>query len=123
MWSFIDNIPQASLDFWFRWLTFLAIGLPILGAAMGGVCGWGAFIVSNRIGNLQKQIINRQNVEIETLKPWQLSADQQKSCWRNFVCFRLAKLRLLIVSWIVTGGILPSSLRGYLSQRGGQLAA
>jgi len=53
MWNFIDNIPQANLDSWFRGFTILAISLPILGAIMGGVCGWGAFIVSNRIGNLQ----------------------------------------------------------------------
>jgi hypothetical protein len=49
----IDSIPQASLDSWYRWLTIFAIGLPILGAIMGGVCGWGAFMVSSRISDLQ----------------------------------------------------------------------
>jgi hypothetical protein len=49
----IERIPQDSLDFWYRWLTGLAIGLPILGAILGGLCGWGAFNVSNRISNLQ----------------------------------------------------------------------
>lgn len=83
MWNFIDSIPQASLDFWYRWLTIFAIGLPILGAIMGGVCGWGAFIVSNRIGNLQtadlrqaEQTISRQNVEVQTLKSRGLSAEE-----------------------------------------------
>jgi hypothetical protein len=38
---------------------------------MGGMFGWGAFIVSNRIGNLQ-------TAEIQTLQPWHLSEDQQK---------------------------------------------
>jgi hypothetical protein len=51
--SVIDNVPRESLDAWFRILTFLAIGLPILGAIMGGICGWGAFAVSNRISDLQ----------------------------------------------------------------------
>src|ERR1700730_2666033 len=49
----IDSIPQASLDSCYRWLTIFAIGLPILGAIMGGVCGWGAFMVSSRISDLQ----------------------------------------------------------------------
>lgn len=49
MWNFIESIPQGSLDSWYRCLTFFAIGLPILGAVVGGVCGWGAFT----IGNLQ----------------------------------------------------------------------
>lgn len=51
--SFVDNIPQDSLDAWFRSLTFFAIGLPIVGAIMGGICGWGAFKVSGRISDLQ----------------------------------------------------------------------
>jgi hypothetical protein len=51
--SLFDNIPRASLDTWFRVLTFLSIGLPIVGAMMGGFCGWGAFKVSNRISDLQ----------------------------------------------------------------------
>jgi hypothetical protein len=83
MWNFIDSIPQASLDFWYRWLTIFAIGLPILGAIMGGVCGWGAFIVSNGIGNLQtadlrqaEQTIPRQNVEVQTLKSRGLSTEE-----------------------------------------------
>jgi hypothetical protein len=46
MWNFIDNLPQDSLDSWYRWLTIFTIGLPILGAIMGGICGWGAFTVS-----------------------------------------------------------------------------
>jgi hypothetical protein len=72
LWNFIDSIPLTSLDSWYRWFTILAIGLPILGAVMGGMFGWGAFIVSNRIGNLQ-------TAEIQTLQPWHLSEDQQKS--------------------------------------------
>ena len=71
MWNFIDSIPLTSLDSWYRWFTILAIGLPILGAVMGGMFGWGAFIVSNRIGNLQ-------TAEIQTLQPWHLLEDQQK---------------------------------------------
>ena len=51
--SMIENIPQSTLDLWYRWLTILAIGLPILGAIIGGVAGFAAFIVSNRIGDLQ----------------------------------------------------------------------
>ena len=53
MWSYINNIPRDNLDAWFRGLTVFAIGLPIAGAIMGGICGWGAFLVSERIGNLQ----------------------------------------------------------------------
>jgi hypothetical protein len=53
VWNFVNGMPQANLDFWYRWLTISAIGLPILGAIMGGVCGWGAFIVSGRISDLQ----------------------------------------------------------------------
>jgi len=71
LWNFIDSIPLTSLDSWYRWFTILAIGLPILGAVMGGMFGWGAFIVSNRIGNLQ-------TAEIQTLQPWHLLEDQQK---------------------------------------------
>jgi hypothetical protein len=53
MWNFVNNIPRDSLDAWFRVLTFLSIGLPIIGAIMGGICGWGAFKVSDRISDLQ----------------------------------------------------------------------
>lgn len=53
MWSFVNNIPRESLDPWFRVLTFLSIGLPIVGALIGGICGWGAFKVSDRISDLQ----------------------------------------------------------------------
>jgi hypothetical protein len=53
MWSLINNIPRDNLDAWFRWLTVFTIGLPIIGAIMGGICGWGAFLVSERIGSLQ----------------------------------------------------------------------
>jgi hypothetical protein len=49
----IDNIPAPSLDAWYRWLTFLAIGLPILGAVLGGFCGIASFMVSSRISDLQ----------------------------------------------------------------------
>ena len=53
MWNFVDNLSQNGLDSWYRGLTIFAIGLPILGAIAGGICGWGAFTVSNRISNLQ----------------------------------------------------------------------
>ena len=53
MWNFVNNIPRDNLDAWFRWLTGFAIGLPIFGAIVGGICGWGAFLVSQRIGTLQ----------------------------------------------------------------------
>jgi hypothetical protein len=83
MWNFVENIPRDSLDSWFRWLTLLTIVLPVLGAILGAVCGWGAFVVSNRIGDLQtadlrqaQQTISRQNTEIEHLKPWSLSETQ-----------------------------------------------
>jgi hypothetical protein len=59
MWNFIDNLPQDSLDSWYRWLTIFTIGLPILGAIMGGICGWGAFTVSNRISDLQAAALKR----------------------------------------------------------------
>jgi hypothetical protein len=51
--SFLDNLPQGSLDSWFRWLTIFAISFPILGAVIGGICAWGAFTVGNRISYLQ----------------------------------------------------------------------
>ena len=89
MWSFADSIPEASLDTWYRWLTILAIGLPILGAIMGGVFGWGAFIVSARIGDLQtthlnqaEQTISRQSVEIQSLKPREVLATQSNELLR-----------------------------------------
>jgi hypothetical protein len=50
---FIDNIPEPSLDSWYRWLTYFSIGLPILGAILGGLCGFAAFRVSGRINDLQ----------------------------------------------------------------------
>jgi hypothetical protein len=40
MWNFVDNLSQDGLDSWYRWLTILAIGLPIFGAVAGGICGW-----------------------------------------------------------------------------------
>lgn len=48
MGYFIDNIPELSLNSWYRWLTYLSIGLPI-----GGLCGIAAFRVSGRINDLQ----------------------------------------------------------------------
>jgi hypothetical protein len=51
--NLVENIPQANLDSWYRWLTILAIGLPIVGAFLGGIAGVAAFMVSNRIGDLQ----------------------------------------------------------------------
>jgi hypothetical protein len=99
VWNFIDNIPKDSLDSWYRWLTIFAIGLPILGAILGGVFGWGAFIVSNRIGNLQtadfrkaEQTISRQNAEIETLKPWRLSGEQQEKLAQELRSFSAGKI-------------------------------
>ena len=76
MWNVIDNIPQASLNSWFRWLTIFAIGLPILGAITGGVCGWGAFIVSTRIGNLQTADLREAEQTIQTLTPRHITKDQ-----------------------------------------------
>ncbi len=49
MWNFADSLPEGSLNSWYRWLTLLTIGLPIL----GGVCGYAAFMVSSRISGLQ----------------------------------------------------------------------
>lgn len=75
MFNFINSIPQTSLDSWYRWLTFLAIGLPVLGAILGAVCGWGAFRASNRIAYLQaadlrqaQETIAHQNIAIESVK-------------------------------------------------------
>ena len=80
MWSVIDNIPEASLYFWYRWLTIFAIGLPILGAIMGGVFGWGAFIVSSRISDLQavalKQAKNTATEARELARPRRLSPEE-----------------------------------------------
>jgi hypothetical protein len=70
MWSFANNIPENSSDSWYRWLTIFAIGLPIVGAVMGGICGWGAFIVSTRIGNLQ-------TATIQTLQPRHITKEQK----------------------------------------------
>jgi hypothetical protein len=53
MWNFVNNISQANLDVWYRWLTISTIVIPIVGALIGGICGWGAFVVSNRIRDLQ----------------------------------------------------------------------
>lgn len=53
MGYFVDNIAEPSLDSWYRWLTYFAIGLPILGAALGGLCGFAALMVSGRISDLQ----------------------------------------------------------------------
>ncbi len=65
MWNLIENMPQASLDSWYRWLTYFAIGLPILGAAMGGVSGWAAFIVNSRISDLQAVALKQQLAEAD----------------------------------------------------------
>lgn len=53
MGHLIYNIPGPSLNSWYRCLTVLAIALPILGAILGGLCGYAAFMVSSRISNLQ----------------------------------------------------------------------
>jgi hypothetical protein len=45
----INSIPEQSLGPWYRRLTYFAIGLPIL----GGLCGYIASMVSNRISDLQ----------------------------------------------------------------------
>jgi hypothetical protein len=78
----IDSIPQASLDSWYRWLTIFAIGLPILGAIMGGVCGWGAFVVSSRISDLQvvalKQAENTATEAKELARPRRLSPEESR---------------------------------------------
>ena len=80
----IDSIPQASLRFWYCWLTIFAIGLPILGAIMGGVCGWGAFIVSSRISDLQvaalRQAENTATEAEELARPRRLSLEELGRC-------------------------------------------
>lgn len=53
MGDFIDNIPEQSLDSWYRWLTYFSIGIPILGAILGGLCGFATIRVSGRINELQ----------------------------------------------------------------------
>jgi hypothetical protein len=69
MWNFVDNLSQDGLDSWYRWLTIFAIGLPILGAIAGGICGWGAFTVSNRINDLQAAALKHaQNTAAEARK-------------------------------------------------------
>jgi len=62
MWNFADSLPESSLDSWYRWLTVLTIGLPIL----GGLCGFAAFMVSSRISSLQALALkNAQNTAAE----------------------------------------------------------
>jgi hypothetical protein len=77
VWSFIDNIPEGSLESWYRWLTIFAIGLPIVGVIAGGVCGWGGFVVSNRIGKLQTLALNQAKEDANTantrLQYWDVS--------------------------------------------------
>ena len=75
MCNFINNIPPTNLDSWFRGLTILTIALPIVGAILGGVCGWGAFVVNTRIANLQiaqlvqaKQAADTANEELEKIR-------------------------------------------------------
>jgi hypothetical protein len=75
MWHFIESLPEASLDSWYRWLTFFAIGLPILGAITGGICGWGAFVVSGRVSDLQTTALHR----LEAAKQPRHLTEQQKS--------------------------------------------
>jgi hypothetical protein len=58
MGYFVDNIAEPSLDSWYRLLTYFAIGLPILGAILGGLCGIAAFRVSSRISDLQAIALN-----------------------------------------------------------------
>ena len=77
MWSFIDHIPEVSLDSWYRWLTIFAIGLPIIGAITGGLCGRGAFMVSDRIANLQTLTVKQAKEDANTantrLQYWEVS--------------------------------------------------
>jgi len=77
MWSFIDHMPEGSLDSWYRWLTIFAIGLPIIGAITGGICGWGAFMVSDRIANLQTLTVEQAKEDANTantrLQYWEVS--------------------------------------------------
>lgn len=66
MGSLID-LPEASLDSWYRWLTILTIVLPILGAILGGLCGGAAFIVGSRISNLQTMALNQAKNQLDYL--------------------------------------------------------
>lgn len=63
---------------WYRWLTFLAIGLPVLGAVLGAVCGWSAFRVSDRIGDLQTADLRQAQQTIAALKSRRIAAEQEK---------------------------------------------
>jgi hypothetical protein len=76
MWSFINSVPQGSLDYWYRWLTYLTIGLPVL----GGLCGLAAFMVSSRISDLQAVALKQaQNTAVEAREfatPRRLSSEQ-----------------------------------------------
>jgi hypothetical protein len=99
MWSFINTIPRDSLDAWSRWLTIFAIGLPALGGLLGGLCGWGAFLISDRIGQFQKtdlaqarQTISHQNAEIDRLKPWRVSEEGIKTLQAALKSISPAKL-------------------------------
>ena len=92
MWNFLGYLPQDSLASWYRWLTILAISLPILGAIMGGICGWGAFTANNRIGNLQTAALRQAERTIDTLKPWHLYKDQREKLTEALRSFPVGKI-------------------------------
>ena len=51
MWNFVNSLPEESLESWYRWLTFLTIGLPI--SAHSSAVFAGVFVVNGRIGDIQ----------------------------------------------------------------------
>ena len=55
----INCIPEAHLGSWYKWLTILAIALPIFGAVVGGAFGYGAFLVGDRVSGLQAVALTR----------------------------------------------------------------
>jgi len=75
------------------------IGLPVLGAVLGAMCGWGAFVVGNRLGEFQtadlteaQQTITQQKAEIEKLQPWQVSPEQRTKLQDELRAFSAGKI-------------------------------
>ncbi len=74
MFSLIHKIPEGGLDGWYRWLTIFAILLPVVGAVLGGLSGYAAYLVGDRVSVLKDAAISKLEA---SRKPRHLSEEQR----------------------------------------------
>ena len=70
----IQKISEDNLDAWYRWLTILAIALPVAGAALGGFSGYAAYLVGDRTSTIKDAAISK----LQASRQPRLLSDEQK---------------------------------------------